>query len=213
MTRQRRSLEGGFTLIEILVVISIIMILAGLTLSALVSVNQSAKERAARADLQRILQSIEQYKVFYFFYPFDGSLGYTSVTEMTAADILRMLKYDETNNPLPRGTLLEVKASRLDAAGYMLDPWKHRYHIFIDEDAEDNGPGKPPGDGEWDVRMKVDGTTPLPLAEVRSAVEVYSMGDDGETDFGHNSRDAHPRIDHESIADISEPFDDVTPEK
>ena len=205
MEQTSRSRVRGFTLIEILIVISIIMILGGLTLAALVSVTQSAKERAARADLSRILQSIEQYKVFYHVYPFDGSQGYSSVTEMTAADIIKMLKYDETDNPLPRGTLLEVKDAKKDVNGYMIDPWQRPYHIFIDEDADE--------DGNWDVRMKIDGVTPLPLNEVRSAVEVYSLGDDGEVDFGHNARDGHQKSDHDAIAEITEPFDDVTPEK
>lgn len=193
MSVRARRTSAGFTLIEMLIVLAIIMVLAGLVLAALSSLSQGVKERAARADMTRIKASIEQYKVLYHKLPDNGA----GLTNMSAADIVRMLIYDSDTNRLPRGTILQnVKRRNLDENGFYIDPWLIPYHISIDEDADE--------DGVWDVRQ-------VRLRELKDAVDIYTLGDDGETDWGHNAEDGHTKEEHEAISEISEPYDDIKP--
>lgn len=215
MKHQGLTVRRGFTLVEMLIVISIIMILAGLGLAALVSMNVSAKERAAKADLVRIRTAIEQYWTLYHRFPVNPTRDAAGegATAMEPAEILKMLVYqdgpdgDPDTNKLPRGSLMEFKERKLDSDGNLLDPWGHPYYVFIDEDAAENN-GR--GDGFWDVRKNPDGS-PLSLKKVRTAVEVYSFGDDEVSDHGHNADDGHSAADHDGISEISDPYDDLKP--
>lgn len=64
-----RHLAQGFTLIELLVVIAIIAILAGLLLPAVSRARQQAAIAKAKAEIQTLQTSINQYKTDYGRYP------------------------------------------------------------------------------------------------------------------------------------------------
>jgi type II secretion system protein G len=61
--------RSGFTLIELLIVIAIIAILAGLTLSTLGYVNRKGAESRARAEVAALSAAIESYKIDFGAYP------------------------------------------------------------------------------------------------------------------------------------------------
>ena len=60
---------GGFTLVELLVVISIIGILAGFTIPALNSFKRSAVLNQTRAEMAQLQTALDSFKAAYGFYP------------------------------------------------------------------------------------------------------------------------------------------------
>ncbi len=68
--------SAGFTLVEILVVISIIAILAGLSMSGLLVGRQSGEEGAVKANIINLVSSLEQYAVEHGDYPPSSLVAY-----------------------------------------------------------------------------------------------------------------------------------------
>ncbi|MSU35820.1 MAG: type II secretion system protein [Pedosphaera sp.] len=67
-----RSLEVAFTLIELLAVIAIMGVLAGMLVGLAPVAGAKMRESRIRAELQQIVAAIEEYKAKYGFYPPDG---------------------------------------------------------------------------------------------------------------------------------------------
>src|SRR5580692_5491533 len=67
--RTPQPARRAFTLVELLVVISIIAVLAALILPLAGSVNRVKKEDAAQAELQTLESALENYKAKYGTYP------------------------------------------------------------------------------------------------------------------------------------------------
>ena len=67
--------RAGFTLIELLVTITVIALLAGLTLAAVGGVNQKANRDKAKAEIAAISNALEQYKSVNDTYPAAGGNG------------------------------------------------------------------------------------------------------------------------------------------
>jgi general secretion pathway protein G len=67
MTMQRK--QGGFTLLEIMIVVSIIVILLGLAISKIGNPTGFAKQTAVRADIQAIGTQLQLYESMNGFYP------------------------------------------------------------------------------------------------------------------------------------------------
>jgi prepilin-type N-terminal cleavage/methylation domain-containing protein len=63
------NVRRGFTLVEMLVVIAIISILAGLALTALITARRTSKENAIRAQLKVIESALERYENDFNDYP------------------------------------------------------------------------------------------------------------------------------------------------
>lgn len=61
--KQRRRLRGGFTLVELMVVVVIIAILIGLVLPAIIGVRQRAREAEVKNDIAKLEQAITAFKV------------------------------------------------------------------------------------------------------------------------------------------------------
>jgi len=69
----------GFTLIEILVVFSIVGILAGLTLAASMSSRKVARDGKRKADLEQIRSALEMYRADKGYYPPKDATGWCTV--------------------------------------------------------------------------------------------------------------------------------------
>ena len=65
----KRTNESAFTLLEIMIVVSIIVILLGLAISRIGNPTGFAKQTAVRADVQSIGTQLMQYEAMNGFYP------------------------------------------------------------------------------------------------------------------------------------------------
>src|SRR5947199_2663908 len=65
----KRTNQSGFTLLEIMIVVSIIVILLGLAISKMGNPTGFAKTTAVRADVQSIGTQLMQYEAMNGFYP------------------------------------------------------------------------------------------------------------------------------------------------
>src|SRR5207302_1507130 len=65
----KRTNQSGFTLLEIMIVVSIIVILLGLAISRIGNPTGFAKQTAVRADVQAIGTQLMQYEAMNGFYP------------------------------------------------------------------------------------------------------------------------------------------------
>lgn len=105
--RQSRSrcIPQGFTLIELMLVVTVIAILAGLTLAAMSGINQRAARDRAKGEIAAIVNAIESYKIQTGAYP--TNMG-TNVIYTNISGYLASAKFD-TN------------------AGFILDPYGNKY--------------------------------------------------------------------------------------
>lgn len=91
----RRAGVAAFTLIELLMVISIIAILAGMLVGLAPVAGVRMKESRTRAELERLVTAIEAYKVKYGVYPPDTITGYDARTGLPIVDpVINPLFYE-----------------------------------------------------------------------------------------------------------------------
>jgi len=111
-TIKKPSRSAAFTLIEMIVVICIMMILAGLLMGIAPYVWRSAKEAKARANLEKIHKALEEYMLA------NGSYPYVSGCELIYGADINTLTNQPPFNQLP--PLLEKNVS-------LVDPWGNGY--------------------------------------------------------------------------------------
>jgi general secretion pathway protein G len=120
-TTIKPSRSGAFTLIEMLVVICIMMILAGLLMGISPYVWRSAKEAKARANLEKIHKALEEYMLANGSYPYsvnaDGSsLPYSG----EGTNLLSLVSK-------PDGTFGTLTNWLEKGTNTLVDPWGHGY--------------------------------------------------------------------------------------
>lgn len=143
----------GFTLLELLIVIAIIVALAGLLFPAAQSVLERAKKVQAKNDLTQIVTAVNAYYMEYGKYPLPSTAsgdGYaTGATTGTASkDILNPLRnLDPTLNPRqvvfispPEDTAQTNPRGKIGSDGQFHDPWGTPYGITIDADYNNQVP-------------------------------------------------------------------------
>jgi prepilin-type N-terminal cleavage/methylation domain-containing protein len=83
MRRQHLSvvMKAGFTIVELLIVIAMILILAGLLLAASGYVQTKAKRSRAEAEIAAISAALENYKADFGIYPIDSANGTTNTLD------------------------------------------------------------------------------------------------------------------------------------
>jgi prepilin-type N-terminal cleavage/methylation domain-containing protein len=142
--------RGGFTLTELLVVISIIGLLAGLSAVVIPRAMEAGKRAKAKGDLLALVSAVKAYHQEYGVYPLKPSQRSTTADEyyswvgpsaamgppsQECRDFMRVLSGE---NLVIAGVEMNPKQIRFlegaDAQGNFLDPWGMAYSVKMDTD-------------------------------------------------------------------------------
>ena len=182
--REARALprkEEAFTLLELMVVIVIIVILAGLLFPAAQSILERAKKVQAKNDLIQIVTAVNAFYTEYGRYPITattdmtyGTYGNPSGTlfnELRAKTISLNTRQIQFISP-PEDNTQSNPRGKIGSDNQFHDPWGNAYVIRIDADYDNQVPNPYGSSG---------GAGPDP---VRQGVLAWSVGKD--TKLGNN---------------------------
>ncbi len=161
--------KSGFTLIEIMVVIGIMALLAGMLLGGLSAAKKKAKKTQARSEIDQIVTAWKAYYSDYRHFPDVGAgKSYKNLTEM-GVDAVRIIQGNYSGddgdewgkkNPRktkyldfhPRFTDQPLDPKWTDKKMGMHDPWGNLYKIALDQSPYD---GVVDADGESGLQYSV----------------------------------------------------------
>ena len=174
----RISKEGSFTLLELLVVIGVIAVLAGLLLPATETVLERAKKVQAKNDLIQIVTAVNAFYTEYGQYPLVGIVTTPDTTYgaggSNSGALLNELRA-KTNSlntrqiifisPPEDATQTNPKG-KIGSDGQFHDPWANVYVIRID------------GDYDGEVANPYNSNAGAGPANIRQGVIAWSIGKD-----------------------------------
>ncbi|MBU1856935.1 MAG: type II secretion system GspH family protein [Verrucomicrobia bacterium] len=139
-----RRLSSGFTLLEVMLVIGIIAILAGLLFPVIIGMRARAKEKQAAAETRTILMAIKAYRQEYGKWPaqIQATQDTTYITNnwLVIQPLLGSNVVHDGRRFNPKNKIflnMQVNTNNPDDVGNYLDPWGIPYVICMDE-KEDN---------------------------------------------------------------------------
>lgn len=161
------KVAGGFSLVELLVVISIIGLLAGLTSATVSRALEAGKKAKAKGDLTAIVAAVKAYKNEYGRFPSTagpsddehlyaayatGQAKFSTRPYGPSADLIAILCGENRNdlNPKKVKFLEPGKLSESGSEKYVwLDPWGLAEYCVMFDSNEDGGV-EYYGDGNWE---------------------------------------------------------------
>ncbi|MEY3394781.1 MAG: hypothetical protein RL346_1017 [Verrucomicrobiota bacterium] len=183
------SKYAGFTLVELLVVIVIIMVLAGLSFSVGSGMMQRARKTAAQQVVNNIATSVEQFYSEYNLLP-DPKEGTdednvsspfeTNETDgITLLEILSGLENQQNERKLRFLNVKEADKGNRDGIIFspagdeiigLFDPWGEPYYVILDYDYDDRLEFSPSSAYNYEAKLN------------SKRVAVFSLGTDSPTD-------------------------------
>ena len=169
----KRSNQTGFTLVELLVVISIIGMLAGLMSVAIPKAMEGGKKAKAKGELNAIVAAVKAYKQEYGRFPGDltqSNCMFSSNSTPSVVSLINVLSGDSTNTlgdtqpANPKGVRF-FEGSKGGTNG-LPDPWDKQYMVIVD--TAETGT----------ITYNNAGTA----MNLRLSVLAFSYGKDGEAD-------------------------------
>jgi prepilin-type N-terminal cleavage/methylation domain-containing protein len=129
----KRSNQTGFTLVELLVVISIVGLLAGLMSVAIPRAMESGKKAKAKGELTAIVAAVKAYNQEYGRWP-GSSTADIDKTFQDANSKSLLSALSGTNNTLVENPKSVRFLEGASTDGTMKDPWGMQYFIILDSD-------------------------------------------------------------------------------
>jgi len=155
---EKRCANAGFTLVELMVTIGILLLLAGLMLGGLEAARGKAKKTRARSEIAQIVTAWTAYYGDYKRFPDVGAGGDVDTTEMgrDAVQILRGKADFKQKNPR-KIEYMDFHELRTE----FLDPWGNPYQVSLDTEP-------------------YDGKVSVPNETINFSVAAWSKGKDGD---------------------------------
>lgn len=143
LLRRERS-EGGFTLIEIMVVVVILGILAAMVAPKILSRPDQAKGTVARSDIETISQALELFRLDNGFYP--------TLDQGLEALVRQPSSPPEAKSWNPEGYLKKIPVDPWGNPYMYLQPGKHgKFDLYsLGANGREGGEGQDAEIGNWD---------------------------------------------------------------
>ncbi|MDD5645084.1 MAG: type II secretion system protein GspG [bacterium] len=141
MSVGNKSFLKGFTLIEMLMVITVVMILVGITIPFLRGAEQAAMIKKAKTDISKLELAISMYESDFGRYPnINGGqntnwliswlTGFTvNGSVLMVKNYLGAMKEIYEAEHFWKGPYMKISSRDLDPAGNFIDPWGKRYSV------------------------------------------------------------------------------------
>lgn len=133
------SRRRAFTLVEMLVVIGIIAILAGLIMGVLAYVSKKAKVNATELRIKAVEAALMQYEHDFHDYPPSGA-GADGVAG--SESLLRCLTTEKNNEPYIRYADIRTCDANGNGQLEIADEWNRPIHYFHHRDYQSQSPNK-----------------------------------------------------------------------
>ena len=177
--------KHGFTLLEILTVVAIIMIIVAILFPAISAVRKAGRITKAQSDVAIVVHAFKNYYNEYSRWPtnlmgndtginIEGTAGGIEVGE----NVVRMFSGENLNRQNPRQIVfMEVPAGAVGAGGSFVDPWGSPYRYMCDFNY--NGT----------VEITFTGGAATNLTDATITVAVWSRGQDKSDESGRQRDD------------------------
>ena len=126
------SSQTGFTLVELLVVISIVGLLAGLMSVAIPRAMEAGKKAKVKGELTAIVAAVKAYKQEYGKWPGSTFTSDTTYQDGQSMELLAALSGTNSSAVENPKSVRFLEGALSD--GTMLDPWRTQYLVLIDSD-------------------------------------------------------------------------------
>jgi len=192
-TKYRKHVSRGFSLVELLVVISIIGLLAGLSSVGVSKAMQKGKQAKAKGDLNAIVTAVRAYRQEYGKFPSNagpnddehlyasyanGQPNFTTQPYGSSSTLIAILCGEDRNGLNPKKVRF-LEPGKIEGGYVWRDPWGSEYCVMFD--TNEDGGVEYWGSGNWEnpnIRVSVIAVSAGPNKTVDAGAQNSSRCDD-----------------------------------